>query len=996
MKNLKQLSLILSSLFIGLTASADKMNSETQNAVIDRLERVLSQMESSDGAWSASNLRLADLLAERARLRFMNEIEANCKGCKGSEADRKKAISIYEGIQNKAGKLNQSVIYFQLAHLYNMNNQSTKAIELFNKITKTSKEAELVSRSHEGLGDIYFQSGKSKLAQEHYTKALNNKDTANRGLLTYRIAWCEFSQDQLKKATQTLEKLLSQPEMLTKETEKGPVYDGALHEDVMRDLATFYARSQVGDREIKSFITYSPQDLRKELLLFFASEADRVGQKKAARQIYQAYMKEDLSKEERLDALMRTAQVQYDSGLQSTGDFALAAKAFQETGCKTEEKCAEIQKRMKRYVTELHRSKKTAPNADVLSAYVTYINIFSDDAEMATLGAQVAMDLKKYSEAGALYHSAAVSSHRQMKAKDFAKLSAKEQKKTAQVRNIGLNGEIEAAELAKDSDAREKAYINYLALSPEGDKQFAIRYQLAQLAYERKQWSQAANEFNTLALDKSGPEDLRKKSADLALDSLALEKRDKEIEKVAASYALAFPAHRDEFMKLSRKAVINQVASTTNDNSSSTSELRAALIKLRSSNLNGASDVEKILHHKNEAVIAQKIGDSTALLASLNALLAVKSLSAQDREDTLARKVGVYEMQLDFKNAYATAKLMKFAKSSQAEKELKLGTLAELAGLNPVNHYNNYLKLNPKGVQSPFIRTRLVMLSSNPLKELKKHSADLMRQPILMSQVLLSIYGRTKDLKSIEGYLKSPAIAKTAAAKMILKQPFYEAQIKFAVQINKHKINSKTQSSLQKTLKERAKLLAQADDNLKKSVRMNDYTAQIVSLTTVSQENYRLVSDIMSLPVPKKLTPELKNQYMALIKQQAQPYMSKAQVADAKLQEFWHNSEARDSLVAQYKEAQKEVKSVYRTEIIILASRAPESIRNELKSALRDNGSDIKELTQARAAARENPTSERLLQNLKALETKIGNPVMATYLDARLNRNQGTLGSETL
>lgn len=995
MKTLQSSLLILMLLIGSIQARAEKMNSETQTAVIERLERILLMMEKGDASYATSSLRLADLLAERARLRFMNEVEAGCKGCKGSVADRKRATELYEGVSNKSSKIDQGAVYFQLAHLYSMQGDSKKATELFHKVINSKKPAfgeELVARAHEGIADIYFQDGKAKLAQEHYEKALASKTTTNRGLLTYRVAWCEFNQDHLKQATKTLENLLAKPELLTKDSAQGPKYDSALHEDVSRDLATFYSRGQVTKSEIARYTGLAPQDLRKELLLFFANETSRVGQKKAAGQIYQAYLQEKLTNEERLDALVSSTQVQYDMGstYQSTEDFAIAAKAFKTVGCKTEEKCADLQKRMRRYVTELHRSKKAHVTQDVLKAYAIYIQTFQDDSEMAGLGAQVAMDLKLYGDAIVLYHSAAVASHQEMRSAGFGKLDKKEQTKISTLKTTGVLGEIEAAELSKDPKAREKAYINYLALMPDGDQSFTIRYQLAQLAYEGKNWPQAAQEFQTLALDKSGNEDLRKKSADLALDCLALMKNDAEIEKWAQNFAQALPAHRDEFMKLSRKAAINQVAQTANSDSSSSSELKGALGKLRSMNLAGATDVEKILHYKNQSVLAQKTGDGEALLASLGGLLAVKSLSAADREEALARKVGYYETRLEFKQAYLTAKQMKFAGKSAADRELRLGTLAELAGQSPVKHYEAFLKASPRSAQANFIRSRLVMLASNKLKELKKYKTELARDPQLLSQIVLSIYGQSQDMKAIQPYLQMKGVSRTAAARLILKQPFYREHAAFSHKIASHKINAKTQGTLKKSINERVKLLGQADQSLKKAMGLNDYTAQVITLTTVSRENFRLVGDIMNLPIPKGLNAALQKQYAGLLKQQAMPYMNKAQAADGKLQEFWANTKARTTLLADFENAQKEVKPVFQFEIRILASVAPDSIRAELISALKSNAPGVRELISARQAAISNPQDTRLLQNLKALETKLGNPVMANYLDNRLNRNQSS------
>ncbi len=586
MKNLLIAFLLLSFSVSGPLARAAKMDSETQDQVIGRLERVLSLMEKNESAWIGTNLRLADLLSERARLRFMAEVEAKCEGCKGSVTDRKRSISLYEGVLDQVKKEDRGQVLFQLAHLYDMAGGQDKSQSLFEKILSAKKGlyvADLIARAEVGLADILFQKGKNKEALVHYQIAFKDKNAENRGLILYRIAWCEFNQDHLPSAIATLEKLMASPELLTKEGTKGSEYDSAFHGDVSRDLATFYSRRKIADGDIAKYKQLIPKDQRKVLLVFFADEASRIGQKAAAYQIYQTYLEEPtLTKSERLAGFVRLAQTRYEMGqsTQSTDDFAVAAMNFKDMSCNDKDSCAETQKNMRRYVTDLHRANKVHPTMDVLKAYFIYVKTFPEDAEMAILGAQLAMDLKQESMALTMYQSAVNSN-------------------VEKYREAALLGEIEAAERLKNPKDLETAYKNYLAVIPKGEKAFVIRYQLAQLAADRKDWSKAAQSFHDLALDTSGSKDLRKKSADLALDSLAAEKRDLEIQSYAAEFATAFPEDSNEFRRIARKATMNQVVQTANSDRSSKSDLQTALQQLQKADLRGATPAEKLLHYKN-------------------------------------------------------------------------------------------------------------------------------------------------------------------------------------------------------------------------------------------------------------------------------------------------------------------------------------------------------------------------------------------------------------
>ncbi|HRO66632.1 MAG TPA: hypothetical protein PL182_03600, partial [Pseudobdellovibrionaceae bacterium] len=673
MKTLTNSFLSILILATALHAKAVPMDPETQTQVIDRLERVLSQMNRKEPSWVASNLRLADLLAERARLRFMSEIEKTGKGGTASAADRKKATELYESVQDRVSVKEQGRILFQLAHLYDGSGNRKKSLTLFNKILKTPSKYEsfLVLKARTGLADIQFQEGKFKSAQENYEVAMKDSKLENRGLVMYRVAWCQFNRNKLSAGIKTLEKLAGSPSLLTKDSTKGQVYDSGFHGDVVRDLATFYSRQSISKSEINRFRDLAPTDQMKDLLIFFAGEADRLGQKQAAYDILKIYLEEPkLSTEEKLEAYVRMAQARYDMGRSndSNDDFALAALTFKQADCSDAKKCEELQKRMKRYVTELHRSKKVKPDAAVLKAYFIYVQTFPQDAETAILGAQVALDLKNYPMAGNLYRSASNGT------------------KDAKFLEIALMGEIEAAELQKTPKVREEAYLRYLKMLPNGKSRHEVRYQYAQVTYEQLKYAEAAALFKEIALDTSAPASLRRKSADLSLDSLAVQRRDSDIELWALEFAQAFPKDRAEFQKISRKALMNQIAKTANSKDSSNWEMKKALDKMLATSLSTASSQEKVLHYKNQEILARKTGNELIVLNSLNGLLAEKSLSSSEREEALARKVGLYETRLDFRSAYNTATQMRFSSLSKAERELKLGTLADLAEMNPNRH----------------------------------------------------------------------------------------------------------------------------------------------------------------------------------------------------------------------------------------------------------------------------------------------------------------------
>lgn len=950
-------------------AFAAKMDQDTQQLVVDKLERVLESLDSKSAAWIPTHQRLADVLSERARQRFMMEVEAGCKGCKGSVADRKRATKLYETILASGKAQNPGAVTLQLAHLKGMAGQNAAAKKLYLTLTNAPKgkwRGEWVSDARVALADIYFQESDNKNAKKQYEILINDKNVnpKDRPVVAYRLAWCRFNDGKLTQAIKGLEALIVSDDMRD---------DPSMRTEALMDLATFYARRPISKREIEQYRAITPEPQRKEMLLNFASEAERIGQKAAADRILELALREEgVTADERLDVFIRRAQIKYSMGnaANATEYFAVAAANLKELGCKDEESCAAVQKRMKKYVTDLHRSQRVQTGVDVLKAYYIYSQTFPADTKMAILGAQVAVELEKYPMAITMYRQAST--------------TAKDEK----LKSTAIDGEIRVAELSKDAAAREAAYKNALELRPNDKKNFKIRYQLAYLAYERKQWDQAADEFRTLANDRAGDADLRKKSADLALDVLAIQKRDRDIELWAAEFARAVPAGAAEYRDLSRRAMINQAAAKIDSDDASTSELKDSLAKLKHADLKGVPAKERVLILKNRAALAQKIGDDAEKHAALTALLASNALSEKDREETLARLVGAAEDRFDFKTAYKTALKMKFPKLSAAERERRLGTLADLSGATSSarKHYVSSLKRGLKGWAATSVRVRLVQLSSNPKAELKKQAKFLKSSAAPYGDAVLAVYGRTRDGKAVEPHLRH---VPSSVATFIRKQPFLTKQAANAKSLAAHKLSSSGDRAMRRSIESRQKLLAQADKNLTEALKLRDFTSQILALNTVALENNRFAADLVALPAPKSLKGNDLKRYGALIEQSAKPYRNKASLAISKLKEMWNQSKTIERIVADLDSARPEIRPLVQAEVLKLANVSPSTtLKWKLEGAARQGLPSMKELASALEDAKRDPRDVRGLEKLKTLEAKVGHPLMPAYLDRRMEQIQ--------
>lgn len=970
---------VLVSVLFAQYSHAEKMNDNTQDLVVSKLNRVLQLMDHKDPSWIPTQQRLADVLAERARSRFIEENEINCDNCKGSKEDRQSAIKIYETLLSEV-KLNEhGPLLFQLAHLHEMAGQQDQAIALFERIIKEAKQKSIapgiVSRSHAALGDLLFQKARFKEAREHYQIALKDPKLENRSLAIYNMAWCDFNSEKLTPAITTLENLLKDPQQITKDSEAGSSYDPVFHTDIARDLGNFYARKEITKKEISSFENFAPQSKRKELLMTFAQEADRVGQKQAAHEILKRYLDQpDLSKQERLEAFVRLAQVNYDRGetSQSTQDFAKAAAAFKNTNCDDSSKCQDLQKTMKRYVTELHRAKKVKPDEDLLNAYLIYTKTFPEDKEMIQRGSQVAMELGKYPLAIELYRNISES-------RSFAKAE----------KNEALLNEVAAAEKSQDAQLQEQAYVHYLNNASKDEKYYDVRYQQAYLLYQKKQWKESAKAFDELAQNKDVRADLRKKSADLALDSLALLKDDSRLQSLAWDYADIMPAYQSEFAGVARKALMNQVASVANNPKSTKSELNSVMKTVLKTKLDGAKSDERILIFSNLSIIAQKLGEDEVYAKSLYALINIPETPAARKEQYLQQLVGYYERRLDFKNAYKVALNVNSSKIDDKEKAFRLGTLADLAELDPSKHYREALSLGLKGDRALIVRSRLVLLSENPVRELKIQAPELRQKPALLNETTLLVFVKTQNKSGLQSILEMKEMRRQSAVQFFNKQVFYAHALDFQGQISRSKLDQSSDKLMQKGIQQRVKFLAKADSVLTESLQIKDITAQLLALNIIAEENNRFVKDLAGTTMPKGLSSEEQSQYLNALKAKSKPFLLKAKTAQQKMQDLWNSSPALGQLAKDYRTARPEIKSLLSREMQMLDGLPGRGkMKSAISEALNSSSPSAKDLLYARKSVSENPESIRDLETLKIVETKVGHPLMPSYLEARLNHIQ--------
>jgi len=866
--------------------------------------------------------------------------------------------------------------------------QNAQAKKLYDQILNAKRGAyasDVRAIAYTSVAEVKFRKGDFKGALKDFESA-RRENLRTRGLVEFRIAWCHLNLGNTEKAIATLTHLLKSPELLQTQTTDGKNIDPTFLSDLSRDLAIFLARGpKVGSREIALLLQLSPDTSRKNNLKTLAVETDRLGKKSASLSVWSAYVEEgDVQPGEKLEVQTRVAQIYYDMNMQDVAakSYVKALAFWTQLGCKEPTPCEDLKAQLRKFVTSWNKSQKKKPTENLLRIYVAYTQTFPNDTEMLHWGGVVAQTLNKYGEAARLFHLAALRASEDLKAKPDNK----------SIQNIfegSLLAEIEMSEASKDKKAREAAYNFYLQMNPNGAQAFQVRYQRAQLYNETNRLREAFSEFHYLASQPiQEHRGLRVKSADLALDCLVGLKDDPGLQVRSLEYARLFSERKTEYLKISRKATMNIVAANLkNEKSNARTDYKASLAALNEVNMEGADDGEKIKFFKNRLLIAQKAMDLAIVKDSALKLLAIKSLSAEDKEWTMAQQVWQAELELDFARAYRLSRQMQLKDLSPADRELRLALLAELAGLKPRSHNEAYLRHASNTRAANLVRVTMVRNASNPWRELEQHLTSLKKTPDLLAGLTLEVYVSHPNEKKMVQLLKTTQIGRFSAGQTLQRHLDLREYNAFDRKIRNHRIYGQSDFTMQKTLKERLKLINESERRTQSAFRRHDWTLQVLGLAQLERENRRLYKDIQSLPVPRRLSKADRAKYEQLLMSQSQPYLSRAEKIQNELTIMWNESNSLQKLQSAYMTASPELQKLYRDEITPLASSAPSGVKNRLQNLLNTpfRRPSQKDILIARRELQANPFDISKAEKLRELEIQNGQAAMVVYLDERIS-----------
>ncbi|MNJ94719.1 hypothetical protein D3C87_124210 [compost metagenome] len=980
---------LIISLSMGMAVNAQAdANASTQDLLIQKLTQVQLKLAPADPARASVLLRLADLHAERARQLSMKELNEGCSVCTAGQKDREKALTFYTEALAKVPATSAAKIHLQMGHLYELQGQNALAEKSYQAMLGASSSQLDMAEANLSLAEMAFRKGDFKKAYDLYEKVLATEGASSQGLAAYRKAWSSFRMGNMEASMAQLQDILKNPKLQSRMASGRGVADVQFLEEVSRDLATFMAARGLKDGDAELLYNLSPEQFKMQQVTLLAREGMRLGQKETTLKTWDFVYQKQTDPKARMEAQAHMAQLYFDLKNVEMGarSYQNALSLWVGAGCSLET-CEETAKGLRQFVVGWNRLETTKPSAALLTSYEEYFKVFSQDEDMYVWGAQASSQAGQFAQASQWTASA----NKIILAKYNVEKDSAQKKTLAEKLEKNLLLGIEDAEKSKDEKLLAAAQDDYLQHSVLKQKTFDVQYQKAYAIYQKGDYAVAADQLKMLAMMGQGSRQIQTQAAELSLDALAILKDDARMQQWSAEYAGKFTEKKGEFQGIQQKSILTQSAKLAD------AQPEQALGALASFNAAAATPEDRKVYLKNKILLSEKVNKITDARNAVEDLLRESTLTADEREFALGRKVWFAELELDFATALAAAEQMKFSTLSQDEKMLKLALYSELADKNPQVYYSQYLKQSKDDEKKALIAMQLVRLSKTPAKDLETYKPYFKNNMGLYARAALDIYASTGDRKLLEKVAKDKGASKQESFVMIEKILLLADLKALSPQVAAHKVDSKNQKTLATTLKERVKLMDKMDAIANRAIASGDWSGQLLSLDLVAKENHRFYNEVLSLPMPEGLSGEQEQEYLMLLSQQVAPNQNTANMAEAKVKEFWSQSGALDNY-KKFAEQNTTWTKFITEEVDALAAVAPEEQKvswtgfvAEIKATdANQQKPSLAELEKARTNLKQNPFAMSALQEVLVLEKKAQRKSMVEYLESRI----ATLGKK--
>lgn len=986
----KTLSLLSAAgLLWGTPVFAEKMDLEANDLVIGKLESTLKSLNPGDKTINTVTLKiqLANLYSEKARLLLVEEGKQGCDNCLKSVNTRQKAIDLYSSVTPQQLDQDGGQSSLQLAYLLEATN-SNKSLPIYNRLIQksTTTKSNLI-KSYSKRAEFYFKEGAFDKSIADFQKVQSLSPRTEHGPILHKIAWAYFNKGEIDQATNILFQILSNKTQNSKSDAAG--IDESFQIEVARDLALFITKVSVTQNLLSKVFEVTPPSERANNLLFFSEESERIGELQNAVTAWEILIKsKDASKQQKTSALLGLARYHRENQR-----FDKANSYFTQALETTKASDDESSKIFKLFLTQWEKQiKKFTKTTQIknsqmalLQAYDKFLKYFTENYEVYLWQAQLAHKLNKFDKSLASYSRASDLIAESIKNNNSNKAQVDQQKKLL---NEVLLTEVSLAENSVNSKLKLTAYDHYLTLYPNGPENAKVRYQKAKLFYDTNDYSKSYELFNEIATDANyNNADLKLKSANLALDSLAIKKDIPTLEERSNDYAKRFPQQQSDFNTIAVKAGM-QITKSMAAREESAKNAEAALDKLNSITINPKTakpaDYKQYLMTKIELEI--KANKWNQALTHLNDYLSLNSVNATEKTWALNKKLSISEFILDFKMAYQTLLQLNYNTSKDPKDLLKGALIAELAQY-PVLPWLEKVIKSPKSSrdQADLARAQMIRLSSNPWKSLRQMSSSLKHKPSLLASIALECFSNDNRYSEIPWVLSFSGVKQTWEGKTLQRVATMKELKDIEHSLARQTINAKNDLSLAKSLEKRVSLLQNLQSTLNKAQRNEEWSVEVVVANRLKIENQRLAGEIESLPVPKNIKKDkARAQFKQELTRQAQPFYKTASELNTYLARLWKDKNYLNSLL-QTIDSNDRVRATLMKELSAVASIAPPDFVKEVQAQLDEfkNRPSNKEIAHTQLELQKDPFDADLHNQLLSMEKKRGNRSMVVFLQAR-------------
>lgn len=983
------------------------MDEATRERLIEKFTKVYQQIADEEEAKVNVTLRLGDMLAEKGRDLANKELGEGCGICTAGDEPRKQALRYYSEAVGFLQDDRKASVQLQMGHLQELLALEQDAIKSYESVFKNAKNEKLIAEANFSLGELYFKKRNFPIAASYFQKVMNASDGVGRkGLSAYRKAWCEFNAGNYSKGTSELVTILQSPKFLTRSADTGVVsVDEEFKDEITRDLVVFMVKRGYQPNDFDVIYKLGKDDTKIDHLTNFAEELERLGEVNNSIEVWSKLLgklKDPIQKwggQVRYANLLRENKRIEDS--LKAFDRALSFGAGQDS-CQTDT-CKEIRLRERKYVLDWHNGIKKNPTEDLSKAYAIYNRYNKNEPDMMYWAAEIDLTLKKPKEAFTGFAKAV---------EVYPKAQAEDEKKQKDLAKMYEASLLKRIEIAEDQKLPElaKVYEAYLAGSKDKAQEVKVKYQLARLSYDNKDYIKAFNQFKDFAIKtkSTDAEDvkLKEQAADLALDSLVLAKRDDLMISAAEELSEALPQKSTEYQGIVRKAVINQSLELAQDSSGKAQAgSKKALDLLKKADFSGATEQEKEVILKNKIILAEQMGQITEAIGYVNQYLALPKLSKENQQFAYTKKAWLSELVFDFSGALEATKNIENLK--EPARTLQLALLTDLAGGDSSVLFKEYIEMNPKASESPEMALDLIKKSDVAWTEFSKYKNVLEASPALWKEALLVSYEQNPSVPELAKFLKWNETDKKFRIEILQTQMIKPEIAARAQALAAMTVDTEDQNKMGRDIQARTKAIKDYETFVADILTADLWFGQVYALDVLAKESQRFYEEVMSLPIPEELSPEEQNQYMNLLAQSASPYQAKNQQITTKLAEIWNEKKAVKSVFKELSKQPKWVQNLWVKEYQDLAGVAPKEFNSFVASEV-DNfrGAEVvvakksvdvplKDMMKMRSKVMAEPFNKSVLGQLLDIEKQRKQDKMVIYLEQRLSKIDQLKGGVT-